>query len=42
MGTKNLDENSPNPFFVFFAFFQSAYGNESGPDLFREICLSVS
>ena len=39
MATKNLHENGPNPFFFFF--FQS-YGNEDGPDSYREIRLSVS
>ena len=40
MGTKNLYENGPNPFFV-FCFFQS-YGNENGPDSYSQIRLSVS
>ena len=37
MGTKNLYENGPNPFF----FFQS-HGNENGPDSYSQIRLSVS
>ena len=40
MGTKNVYENGPNPFF-FFLFFQS-YGNENGPDSYSQIRLSVS
>ena len=39
MGTKNLYENGPDPFFLFF--FRS-YGNENGPDSYSQIRLSVS
>ena len=39
MGTKNLDEIGPNPFFP--VFFQS-YGNDNGPDSYSQIRLSVS
>ena len=41
MGTKNLYENGPNPFFFNSFFFQS-YGNENGPDSYSQIRLSVS
>ena len=37
MGTKNLCENGPSPFFL--GFFQS-YGNGNDPDSYREIRLS--
>ena len=40
MGTKNIYENGPNPFFL-FCFFQS-YGNENDPDSYNQIRLSVS
>ena len=39
MGMKNLYENGPDPFFLFF--FRS-YGNENGPDSYDQIRLSVS
>ena len=38
MGTKNLYENGPDPFFLFFR----SYGNENGPDSYSQIRLSVS
>ena len=40
MGTKNLYENRPNPFFVYVVF--QSYGNENGPDSYSQIRLSVS
>ena len=39
MHTKNLYENGPNPFFLFF--FKS-YGYENGPDSYGQIRLSFS
>ena len=43
MGTKNLYENGPNPFFFFnFFLFVQSYGNENGPDSCSQIRLSVS
>ena len=38
MGTKNLYENGPDPFFFFFR----SYENENGPDSYGQIRLSVS
>ena len=32
MGTKNLYENGPNLFFLYFLLFFQSYGNESSPD----------
>ena len=36
VGTKNLYENGPNPFY--FYFFQSC-GNENGPDFYSQVRL---
>ena len=40
MGTINLYENGPNPFFS--GFSNLFYGNENGPDSYSQIRLSVS
>ena len=40
MGTKNLHENGPNPFFFFF--FSILWENKNGPDSYSQIRLSVS